>query len=209
MSIRTLTFLLLPAVVLGQNADPDLAKQVEDMKALIQKLEQRVSELESRLGPGPAEPPAPAQAAAAAQPALPPSEQVNPAVPAVSNFLRGTSIDVLLDTYYDYNFNDPIGRVNRLRAYDVLSNAFSLNQATTVFENAADLDEDKRWGVRLDLQFGQATETLQGNAANEPRPEVYRNIFQAYGTYIAPIGSGLNIDFGKWSSSLGMEGNFT
>jgi hypothetical protein len=63
--------------------------------------------------------------------------------------------------------------------------------------------------VRLDLQFGQATETLQGNPANEPRPEIYRNIFQAYGTWVAPIGNGLTLDVGKWGSSIGIEGNYT
>jgi hypothetical protein len=57
--------------------------------------------------------------------------------------------------------------------------------------------------------FGQATETLQGGAQNEPRPQVYRNIFQAYGTYVVPLGSGLTVDFGKWASSLGYEGNYT
>ena len=61
----------------------------------------------------------------------------------------------------------------------------------------------------MDLQFGQATDTLQGNPANEPRPQIYRNIFQAYGTYIAPVGNGLTLDFGKWSSSLGLENNYT
>ena len=46
-------------------------------------------------------------------------------------------------------------------------------------------------------------------AGNEPRPEIYRNIFQAYGTYVVPLGTGLTVDFGKWGSSLGMEGNYT
>ena len=63
--------------------------------------------------------------------------------------------------------------------------------------------------MRLDLQFGQATDTLQGNPANEPRPTIYQNIFQAYGTYVVPVGSGLNLDFGKWASSLGVEGNYS
>ena len=61
----------------------------------------------------------------------------------------------------------------------------------------------------MDLQFGQATDTLQGNPANEPRPQIYRNIFQAYGTYVAPLGSGLTLDVGKWGSSIGIEGNYT
>jgi len=125
------------------------------------------------------------------------------------DFLHETTIDIALDTYYNYNFNNPVGRVNLLRAYDVLSNEFSLSQASVIFEHAPDVDAGRRWGGRLDLQFGQATDTLQGNPANEPRPEIYRNIFQAYGTYVAPIGKGVTIDFGKWSSSLGAEGNYT
>ena len=118
-------------------------------------------------------------------------------------------MNLALDGYYDYNFNAPIGRVNLLRAYDVLSNNFSLNQANVVFERAPNPSEGRRWGARLDLQFGQATDTLQGNPSNEPRPDIYRNIFQAYGTYIVPVGNGLTVDFGKWSSSLGIEGNYT
>jgi hypothetical protein len=102
-----------------------------------------------------------------------------------------------------------VGRVNLLRAYDVLSNEFSLNQASVVMEHAPDVADGRRWGGRLDLQFGQATDTLQGNPSNEPRPDIYRNVFQAYATYVVPVGKGLNIDFGKWGSSLGIEGNYT
>ncbi len=125
------------------------------------------------------------------------------------SFLRDTTINLGLDTYYEYNFNNPVSHVNLLRAYDVLSNEFSLNQASVVMEHAPDLSAGRRWGGRLDLQFGQATDTLQGNPSNEPRPEIYRNIFQAYGTYIVPLGKGINVDFGKWGSSLGIEGNYT
>lgn len=125
------------------------------------------------------------------------------------DFFRDTTINVGLDTYYAYNFNHPVGRVNLLRAYDVLSNEFSLNQASVIFEHAPDVNAGRRWGARLDLQFGQATDTLQGNPSNEPRPDIYRNIFQAYGTYVIPIGTGVNVDFGKWGSSLGIEGNYT
>jgi hypothetical protein len=124
-------------------------------------------------------------------------------------FLRDTTTNLGLDTYYAYNFNHPVGRVNVLRAYDVLSNEFSLNQASVILERTPDLPAGRRWGARLDLQFGQATDTLQGNPANEPRPQIYRNIFQAYGTYVVPIGKGLNVDFGKWGSALGIEGNYT
>jgi hypothetical protein len=121
----------------------------------------------------------------------------------------GATLNYLFDGYYEYNFNQPIGRVNYLRAYDVLSNSFSLNQADVILALDPDVSAGRRYGVRLDLQYGQATATLQGNPANERRPEIYQNVYQVYGTYIFPLGRGLEVDFGKWSSSLGIEGNYT
>ena len=123
--------------------------------------------------------------------------------------LRQVRVGGSLDLYYGYNFNRPVGRVNLLRAYDVTSNNFTLSQASLVLEKAPDVSAGRRFGARLDLQYGQATETLQGSLANEPRPWVYRNIFQAYGTYVFPLGSGLNVDVGKWASSIGLESNYT
>ena len=122
-------------------------------------------------------------------------------------FLRGTTLSFGIDGYYGYNFNAPLGRVNLLRAYDVSSNSFSINQASFIVEHLPTATE--RLGGRIDLQFGQATETLQGSSVNEQRPQVWRNLFQAYGSYLAPVGSGLQIDFGKFASALGNEGNYT
>jgi hypothetical protein len=136
--------------------------------------------------------------------------QTTPVISAIPTQLPGgATLNYTFDGYYDYDFNHPIGRVQYLRAYDVLSNAFSINQADIIFDLDPDVAAGRRYGVRVDLQFGQATETLQGNPANEVRPEIYRNIFQAYGTYVVPIGKGLTVDFGKWASSLGIEGNYT
>ncbi len=187
----------------------DLSRRVNELTMLVQKLQARVDELEgaSRVASQPvasiASAPAPAQSSAVQDSPAP------SAPPSGASLLGGTTVNFLFDGYYAYNFNSPIGRVNLLRAYDVSSNAFSLNQADVVLENAADPAHGKRFGLRLDLQYGQATATLQGNAANEPRPEVYRAIFQAYGTYVVPLGTGLTVDFGKWASSLGIEGNYT
>jgi hypothetical protein len=127
-----------------------------------------------------------------------------------ADFLRDLTVNVLLDTYYEYNFNEPLGRVNLLRAYDVSSNNFSLSQADLLLESAPDMSAGKPFGMRVDLQYGQATQTLQGSSANELRPDIYRNVYQAYGSYWIPIhGSLLTLDFGKWASSLGLEGNYT
>lgn len=202
--------------------DRALEQEVSDLRAIVTKLQARVDELEKKstttaVTAQPAEadnvqpvqsPNTPVQQPATLEPA--PHTEAATATPSTTNVVApGTTINFFLDAYYAYNFNQPIGRVNELRAYDVLSNAFSINQAGVVFENQPDPDHGKRYGVRLDFQFGQATEALQGNPSNEPRPEIYRNIFQAYGTYVAPIGKGLTIDLGKFASSLGYEGNYT
>jgi hypothetical protein len=148
---------------------------------------------------------APAQSAALEAP----KEKINAADWGILDYLHGATLNFAVDEYYEYNFNDPVGRVNALRAYDVLSNNISLNQADLVFERAPDVDAGRPFGLRLDLQYGQATDTLQGNPANEPRPPIYQNIYQAYGTYVVPIGNGLTVDVGKFGSSIGIEGNYT
>jgi Putative beta-barrel porin-2, OmpL-like. bbp2 len=137
------------------------------------------------------------------------TEQVKAEDRVVPDYLHDLKFGASLDTYYGFNFNRPVGRVNLLRAYDVTSNNFSLNQAGVVLESAPDVEAARRFGARVDLQYGQATETLQGSLSNEPRPWVYRNVFQAYGTYVFPLGSGLTVDFGKWASSIGLENNYT
>jgi len=180
-----------------------LSQEVAELKALVRQLQEQLTSGNPAItGAKTAEVP-PAAAPVSPVPAT-------PAAPvAVAYLPGGMTINALFDGYYEYNLNSPVGRVNELRAYDVSSDSFSLNQADLVIERAADPSAGQRLGLRLDLQFGQATSTLQGNPANELRPEVYRNIFQAYGTYVFPVAAGLTVDFGKFASSLGIEGNYT
>ena len=187
----------------------ELSRRVTELAALVQKLQTRVDELEGKSHVSSQPAVSDSSMAAPAQSSMSQASPTPSGPRSGSSLLGGTTVNFLFDGYYAFNFNNPIGRVNLLRAYDVSSNAFSLNQADVVIENAADPAHGKRFGLRLDLQYGQATATLQGNASNEPHPDVYRAIFQAYGTYVVPVGSGLTVDFGKWASSLGLEGNYT
>jgi hypothetical protein len=227
-----------PALLSAQkagNEEPPSAQELRELRVLVRELQARDARIEAELaevkaqlrqqstqptrhdnhetavaerghGPFAASDPM-AQGASGA--VAPTTTMLQPEDRNALDFLKGNTLNFTFDGYYAYNFNHPYGRVNLLRAFDVLSNVISLNQADLIFEHAPDVAAGKRIGMRLDLQFGQATETLQGNPANEPRPEIYRNIFQAYGTYVAPVGRGLTIDFGKWGSSLGFENNYT
>lgn len=181
--------------------------EVQQLRELVLKLQSRIEQLEKNQGSNlpqiTAQQPVPSPA-----PATPDGLSITKDDRSLLDFLRSTTINGSLDGYYGYNFNHPIGRVNLLRADDVSSNSFSLNQANLIIERAPDIDAGRRYGLRLDFQYGQATETLQGSAANELRPQAYRPIFQAYGTYVFPVGHGLTVDFGKWASALGVEGNY-
>jgi predicted porin len=187
----------------------DNSELLEDMRRMrqsIERLEARISRLE-------AERSAPAAELTSATCEAVPSQTQQPSLSTddreVLDFWRDTTVNLTVDGYYGYNFNRPLGGINLLRAYDVQSNSFSLNQAGVIFEHAPKVEEGRRFGARLDLMFGQATETLQGSAVNELRPQVFRHVWQAYGTYVTPLGNGLTTDFGKFASALGYETNYT
>jgi len=235
-NVSWICFALLACCAPGRaqtsNPAPASAEEVKQLREVVQSLLTRVTELETELKQGQKSSPERAEnslavstpananvaAAATTIPVAPLTQTTSSVAPeehliagdrAILDYLHGATLNFALDEYYGYNFNNPVGRVNALRAYDVLSNNISLNQADIVFERAPNVAAGSPFGIRIDLQFGQATDTLQGNPTNEPRPEIYRNIFQAYGTYVAPIGNGLTIDIGKWGSSIGIEGNYT
>ena len=114
-----------------------------------------------------------------------------------------------LETYYQFNWNRAPDRILALRAYDTRSNTFSLQQVALIVDASPDVAARRRFGARVDLQFGQATETVQGSPANEPRSDVYRHVWQAYGWYVFPLGPrGLQADAGKFASNLGYETNY-
>jgi hypothetical protein len=149
-----------------------------------------------------------AQTAAAQEAASAPAPQTQAAPAAADNPFANVLLGVTFEGYYQYNWNRPFDRVNPLRAYDTRANSFSIQQTALVLEMAPDVSAGRRFGARLDLQFGQATATVQGSSANEPRPDVYRNVWQAYGSYVFPVGRGLQTDFGKFASMLGYETNY-
>lgn len=177
--------------------------EIRALRQELSALSLRLKTLEDAPVVQPAPTPLPAVAAAQTPPVSPTLE------PAAADFLHGTTLNFSVDGYYGYNFNKPFGQINQLRAYDLTSNSFAINQASVMVERLPVAAPGQRFGGRVDFQFGQATETLQGSSANELHPEVWRNLFQAYGSYLAPVGSGLQVDFGKWASALGIEGNYT
>ncbi|HEY0004779.1 MAG TPA: outer membrane beta-barrel protein [Pyrinomonadaceae bacterium] len=117
------------------------------------------------------------------------------------DFFKKTQVSGFIDTYYAYNFNRPANRVNAFRSFDSRHHQFAFNVAEIAFEKTP--EEDSRFGFRVDLDFGPAADFLSGT---EPGGvEVYKHFQQVYGSYLAPVGKGLKLDFGKFISWSGAE----
>lgn len=117
------------------------------------------------------------------------------------NFFRGTEISGTVDGYYGYNFNHPDKDFNIGRNFDFYHSNFNLNYLELVFEKKNDLND--RLGYRFDLGFGPTADWV--HSVDPAGGEVVKHFQQAYLSYVAPVGSGLTIDFGKFVTQHGAE----
>src|SRR5262245_37783300 len=116
-------------------------EELRQMRQVIDRLEKRIGELEAEKRAGmPAQPEAKPLSVAAGESVAParesklrpPEESKDSPVAQeesagdrkVLDFFQTTTFNLMIDGYYGYNFNKPVGRINLLRAYDVLSNSF-------------------------------------------------------------------------------------
>ena len=120
---------------------------------------------------------------------------------AVASFFRKVEFSGLVDMYYTYNFNEPAtGEVTPLRNFDVRHNQFSVSLLEFAMNKPA--VEDDRVGFRFDLQYGQLAQIFNGDPLDN---NALVNVQQAYISYLAPVGKGLTLDFGKFVTPVGFE----
>lgn len=122
-------------------------------------------------------------------------------IPLLS-FFRSTELSGLVDMYFTYNFNQPrTGSSTALRNFDSQHNQFGFALAEVALTKLPTADE--RVGFRLDLDYGPVTDTVH---SFEPgSPDIFRNLQQGYLSYLAPVGTGLQIDVGKFVTQHGAE----
>jgi hypothetical protein len=171
----------------------------------MQELEREVKELRTEV--------ATLKSAPAATPAVPQSNLVSsasaaaPAAPAAPPSLGGllgpTSLSGFVDVYYGQNFNNPTNRSNNLRFFDGATNQFGLNLVELVVDKAPD-PSNSRTGYHVALGFGQAMNTVNGS---EPQAGLGFDQYlkEAYFSYLAPVGKGLQLDVGKFVTPHGAE----
>ena len=119
----------------------------------------------------------------------------------VVEFLKKVEMTGIVDTYFTYNFNTPAtGSYTPLRNFDVKHNQFSLGLVELALNKAASSEE--RVGFRFDLAYGQVAQIFNSDPLDGNN---LLNVQQGYVSYVAPVGSGLTLDVGKFVTPIGTE----
>src|SRR5258705_3974492 len=122
------------------------------------------------------------------------------AAAALPKWFDELAVNAFVSTGYVYNNNRPGTGANSYRVFDFNDNSFNLDVAELVVQIAASKPNDA--GFRVDFAAGnsipQITKTQDQTAAQF-------DLKQAFASYIAPLGSGLRFDVGKFVTHLGYE----
>ncbi|MBI4597591.1 MAG: porin [Candidatus Omnitrophica bacterium] len=167
------------AVVLA--ADPATA----GLSAEIEVLKERLSKLENELT---------AQQAGA---------EPGSAVVQLPSGFHGVQMSGFVDTSYTYNFNEPTARTNSFRVFDTRSGDFMINNAELVIEKP--VSAEAPIGFRTDLNFGADAEVVGSVTTGLGSQTDELDLQQGYVEYLAPIGNGLDLKFGKFVTLHGAE----
>ena len=173
-----------------------MEKEIRDLRSEIAALKQA--------GTPPTTPPTPAQAA------VPQSSLVSTTAPAsssstapsLSSLLGSTTLSGFVDLYYGQNFNNPASRSNTLRAFDLATNQFGLNLVELVVDKQPEAT-NSRTGYHVALGYGEAMNVV--NSADPGGLGFDQYLKEAYFSYLAPVGKGLQVDVGKFVTPHGAE----
>jgi Putative beta-barrel porin-2, OmpL-like. bbp2 len=150
--------------------------------------------------PGPAGGSVPhAEANHAIEPVAVPAEKPTPSQ-RLARVLGSATLSGSLDVHYGFNFNQPAAR--SLAPLDAPANQFALNLAELMLDRPAEAAKH-RLGYRVAFTFGQAMDPINAGAPGDPA--LARYLKEAYFSYRAPVGSGLNLDLGRFVTPAGAE----
>jgi hypothetical protein len=121
-------------------------------------------------------------------------------------WLHEMTLDGFLAASYSYNFNQPASATNQLRVFDFDDNSFKLDEFELVAQHAVAKPRDS--GFRVDLTIGSSVPRITASAGlfrDDSGKAGDIDVHQAFASYVAPLGSGLRIDAGKFITGHGYE----
>jgi len=202
-------------------AATDVSKKVDELQKELESLQAQIADLKKQQAaatnaatsaPAPTAPVSPAAATASA-----PAPGATPAAPPAStlaSLLGPLSITGFVDGYYGYDFEhphenapsvlagNPSTGLEGLRAFDSPYSQLSLNAVELILDKAPDAN-NSRIGYHIAMGAGNAMNVV---GSTDPGGLGFAQYLkEAYGSYLAPIGKGLQIDFGKFVTPAGAE----
>jgi hypothetical protein len=138
-------------------------------------------------------------AAFVALPLVPPTLDAQAPTPPPTWY--GIQANGFMSVGYTHNANEPANRLNGFRVFDEKVRTFNVDIAELVVQRAVAKPNDV--GFRIDVTAGGAIPKKTRSYGLDWGESV--DLQHAALSYIAPIGSGLRIDAGKFVTPLGME----
>ena len=180
----------------------EVSKRVDDLQKEIERLQSELLTLKKQVSESSAP-------SAAPTPSLPTSSSPDPTAatpaapsPPAAGWPASLNLKAFVDGYYNYNFNQPRPRVSSLRAFDGPSNQFALNLIELTLAKSPDAT-NSRLGFNLTLGYGNAMNVV--NSTDPGGLGFAQYLKEAYFSYLAPVGKGLLVDFGKFVTQHGAE----
>ncbi len=185
-------------------ADEDVAQQMRAMQERMSQMEDRLQATTDQLAVA-------NERLSAQQHVIEQVEMDQQASNGLSQFLDTLEIGGWLSGSYFYNFNDPDGRAlagsntgGFAYPFHPDANSFSLDQFWIWMERG--VSEENRAGFRVDLAYGKDAGLLSGDfGAGDGFSGNDFELYQAYIQYLAPIGEGVEMKFGKFATVIGAE----
>jgi hypothetical protein len=122
------------------------------------------------------------------------------AAAALPKWFDEIAVNAFVSTAYVYNANRPSTGTSSYRVFDFIDNSFNLDVAELVVQIAPTKPNDA--GFRVDLAVGNSIPQV---TKSQDQTVAQFDVQQLFVSYIAPIGSGLRFDFGKYVTHLGYE----
>ena len=179
----------------------DEQKRIEDLEKQLAEVKSQLSALQAAQTPAAATATQPA-AAQNAMPQMSATPASTPAAPSIASLLGPTTLSGFVDMYYGYNSNQPSSRQGNNLFFTPYSNQFGLNMIELILDKPPDA-ANSRTGYHVALGFGQAMNVVNGSDPGGLGFSQY--LKEAYFSYLAPVGKGLQIDAGKFVTPNGAE----
>jgi hypothetical protein len=125
------------------------------------------------------------------------SEDVKNVVNGIKDYL---GLSIYLQGGYTFNFRNPDSGTNEQRIFDQKANSFLIDLAQIQFLKDAPVGG---LGYKLKVSFGETAKFIHSAGLGDPNNVV--DLTEAYVNYVAPLGSGIKLQFGKFVTYHGAE----